>query len=294
MAAKRQNPGSRVWKFASCDGCQLSLLDCEDELLAVAGAVDIAYFPEATRGRDVEGRYDLSLVEGSITTPHDAERIREVRRRSTHAGHHRRLRHGRRHPGAAQLRRREGVHLGRLRPPRLHRDAGDLDADRRPRAGRFRAARLPDQQAPAARGRSPPSSPGASRSRRRTASASNASCKGNVCVMVAHGTPCLGPGDPCRLRRALPVLRPRLLRLLRAEGNAERAVAERPARASSAWTRRELQRVYRTFNANAAGLPRGERAPWRVRRSRSTISPASRAKARSRSWCATARSQRPS
>jgi coenzyme F420-reducing hydrogenase gamma subunit len=57
----------------------LSLLDCEDELLAVAGAVEIAHFLEATRAR-VSGPYDLSLVEGSITTPHDAERIRDVRR----------------------------------------------------------------------------------------------------------------------------------------------------------------------------------------------------------------------
>lgn len=72
------NPKLAVWKFASCDGCQLSLLDCEDELLALAGAVRIAYFPEATRAV-VEGPYDLSLVEGSITTPEDARRIREVR-----------------------------------------------------------------------------------------------------------------------------------------------------------------------------------------------------------------------
>jgi len=74
-------PKLAVWKFASCDGCQLSLLDCEDELLAVADAIDIAYFPEATSHVD-PGPYDLSLVEGSITTPHDAERIREVRARS--------------------------------------------------------------------------------------------------------------------------------------------------------------------------------------------------------------------
>jgi coenzyme F420-reducing hydrogenase gamma subunit len=70
-----------VWKFASCDGCQLSLLDCEDELLAVAGALDIAYFAEASR-RMQPGPYDLSLVEGSITTPADAERILRVRRLS--------------------------------------------------------------------------------------------------------------------------------------------------------------------------------------------------------------------
>jgi len=71
-------PKLAVWKFASCDGCQLSLLDCEDELLAVGEAVDIAYFPEVT-SRVEPGPYDLSLVEGSITTQKDAARIREVR-----------------------------------------------------------------------------------------------------------------------------------------------------------------------------------------------------------------------
>lgn len=76
-------PKLAVWKFASCDGCQLSLLDLEDELLALAGAVDIAYFREAT-SKDSEGPFDLSLIDGSITTPHDIERIRDVRRRSKH------------------------------------------------------------------------------------------------------------------------------------------------------------------------------------------------------------------
>jgi sulfhydrogenase subunit delta len=71
-------PKLAVWKFASCDGCQLSLLDCENELLAIAGAIEIAYFPEATRAV-VAGPYDVSLVEGSITTAHDVERIRQVR-----------------------------------------------------------------------------------------------------------------------------------------------------------------------------------------------------------------------
>jgi sulfhydrogenase subunit delta len=74
-----RKPKLAVWKFASCDGCQLSLLDCEDELLALAGEVEIAYFLEASSAT-VKGPYDLSLVEGSVTTAHDAERIREVRR----------------------------------------------------------------------------------------------------------------------------------------------------------------------------------------------------------------------
>jgi sulfhydrogenase subunit delta len=76
-------PRLAVWKFASCDGCQLSLLDCEEELLAIAERLDIAYFAEASR-RMLPGPYDLSLVEGSITTPHDAERIQRVRRMSRH------------------------------------------------------------------------------------------------------------------------------------------------------------------------------------------------------------------
>lgn len=75
---KGRKPRIAVLKFASCDGCQLSLLDCEDELLAVAGAVEIAYFPEATRVMGA-GPYDVALVEGSITTPHDAQRIQKVR-----------------------------------------------------------------------------------------------------------------------------------------------------------------------------------------------------------------------
>jgi sulfhydrogenase subunit delta len=78
---RRRKPKLAVWKFASCDGCQLALLDCERELLAIADALDIATFPEATRTA-LKGPYDLSLVEGSITTPHDAERIHAIRRAS--------------------------------------------------------------------------------------------------------------------------------------------------------------------------------------------------------------------
>jgi coenzyme F420-reducing hydrogenase gamma subunit len=72
-------PKVAVFKMASCDGCQLSLLDAEDDLLAVAAAVEIAYFPEATSTM-LRGPYDLGLVEGSITTHHDAERIHQIRK----------------------------------------------------------------------------------------------------------------------------------------------------------------------------------------------------------------------
>jgi sulfhydrogenase subunit delta len=74
-------PTLSVWKFAGCDGCQLSLLDCEDELLALAGEVEIAYFLEARR-QTSPGPYDVALIEGSITTPEDVERIHEIREQS--------------------------------------------------------------------------------------------------------------------------------------------------------------------------------------------------------------------
>src|SRR5512146_2277839 len=80
MAPKKKTRLS-VWKFASCDGCQLSLLDCEDELLAVTSELELAYFVEASRNM-AKGPYDLTLVDGSITTAHDIEAIKKVRQAS--------------------------------------------------------------------------------------------------------------------------------------------------------------------------------------------------------------------
>lgn len=81
MSKPKRKPRLGVFKFASCDGCQLTLLDCEDELLAVAGAVEIAYFLEAAR-RPLKGKFDLALVEGSISSPEQLEQIQDVRSRS--------------------------------------------------------------------------------------------------------------------------------------------------------------------------------------------------------------------
>ncbi len=74
-------PKLAVWKLASCDGCQLTLLDCQDELLAMAAEIDIAHFAEASSA-EAAGPYDISLVEGSVSTPQDAERIQRIRDQS--------------------------------------------------------------------------------------------------------------------------------------------------------------------------------------------------------------------
>lgn len=78
---RSRKPKLAVWKFAGCDGCQLTLLDCEDELLAIAGQVEFAHFLELSRAV-VRGPYDLSIIEGSITTPRHVDLIQRIRRQS--------------------------------------------------------------------------------------------------------------------------------------------------------------------------------------------------------------------
>ena len=204
MACERR-PRLAVWKFASCDGCQLSLLDCEDELLAVAGAVEIAYFPEATSAV-VPGPYDLSLVEGSITTAHDAERIQEMRRAVAASGHHRRLRHLGRHPGPAQFRatcrntsRRSTPRPStstRWPPPRRFRAHVKVDFELRGCPINKAAAARGDQRLPgrAQAGASP-----------RTACAWSASGAAKSASWW-HGHALPGAGDACGLRRDMPGL----------------------------------------------------------------------------------------
>jgi sulfhydrogenase subunit delta len=187
----RKKPKLAVWKFASCDGCQLSLLDLEDELLEVADALDIAYFPEASR-RTVKGPYDLSLVEGSITTPRDAQRIRDVRRQSKFlvtigacatAG------------GIQALRNFRGV-KDFISQVYAHPDYIDTLATSTPVADHvqvdFELHGCPINKYQLLEVIT------AFLAGRRPGIASESVCMeckraGNVCVLVAHGTPCLGP-----------------------------------------------------------------------------------------------------
>lgn len=180
-----------VWKFASCDGCQLSLLDCEDELLAVAGQIDIAYFPEAS-SQMIDGPYDLSLVEGSITTPGDAERIQRVRAQSTTlitigacatSGGIQALRNGRDVDEFIDIVYAHPEFISTLDTSTAIADHVEVDFELRGcpiDRGQLvevivaylsgRPARIPT-----------------------TSVCVDCKARGNPCVMVAHGTPCLGP-----------------------------------------------------------------------------------------------------
>ena len=182
-------PTLAVWKFASCDGCQLTLLNCEDELLAIAGAIQIANFTEASR-QVLPGPYDVSIVEGSITTPSDAARIREVREKSRFlitigacatAGGVQALRNFRDDLAPVVYASPQYIDSLRTSTPIAEHVHVDFELRGCPIDKRqlieviaaFLAGRRPNVRAHSV----------------------CVECKraGRVCVMVAHGTPCLGP-----------------------------------------------------------------------------------------------------
>jgi sulfhydrogenase subunit delta len=184
-----RKPTLAVWKFASCDGCQLTLLNCEDELLAIAGALQIASFTEAS-SEVHPGPYDISIVEGSITTPGDAARIRAVRDQSRFL-----ITIGAcATAGGVQALRNFGADLA----PVVYASPEYIDtlrtstpiADHVPVDFELRGCPIDKRQlleviAAFLAGRRP-NVPGHSVCME---------CKraGRVCVTVAHGTPCLGP-----------------------------------------------------------------------------------------------------
>jgi coenzyme F420-reducing hydrogenase gamma subunit len=248
VAAKKGRPRLAVWKFASCDGCQLSLLDCEDELLTIAAEMEIAYFMEATRG-EIKGRYDLSLVEGSITTAHDIERILEVRRRSrtlvtigacATAGGIQALRNFAdvQEYAAYVYARPDYIRTLATSTAIAHHVPVDFELQGCP----INKRQLLEVISAFLAGRRPVTPP--------HSVCIECKLKGNVCVLVAHGTPCLGPVTHAGCWALCPTYdrgcygcygpmetpnTPSLSRWFAGLGMDERA----------------LQRIYRTFNANA-------------------------------------------
>jgi coenzyme F420-reducing hydrogenase gamma subunit len=241
-------PKLAVWKFASCDGCQLTLLDCEDELLALAGEVELAYFVEATSG-NVDGPYDLSLVEGSITTADDAERIQRVRSESkalvtigacATAG------------GVQALRNfgdvEEFTRVVYASPEYISTlatstpIAAHVRVDFELRGCPIDKRQLLEVLTAFLHGRRPEIS-----------SASVCTeCKrrGNVCVMVAHGTPCLGPVTHAGCGALCPTYNRGCYGCFGPMETPNAASLTRQLKVLGV-TERGVERVFSTFNANA-------------------------------------------
>jgi sulfhydrogenase subunit delta len=78
MNQQTAKPRLAVHKFSSCDGCQVVLINQGEILLALAERVEIVHFAEAGPV-DETAEVDIALVEGSISTPHEIERIERIR-----------------------------------------------------------------------------------------------------------------------------------------------------------------------------------------------------------------------
>lgn len=241
-------PKMAVWKFASCDGCQLTLLNCEDELLPIAGEVEIVYFREATRA-DGKGPYDLSLVDGSITTPRDAAAIQEIRKKSKYlvsigacatAGGIQALRNFRDVKEFVSMVYATPAYIDTLE--KSTPIAAHVRVDYELRGCPINKNQLIEVIRAYLQGRKP-------------VIPSHSVCidckrKGNVCVMVAHGTPCLGPVT----HTGCGVLCPSYNR--GCYGCFGPMETPNTASLSEGWRRlgtneADLLRVYRNFNADA-------------------------------------------
>ena len=133
-------PTIAVHKFSSCDGCQLAFLNAGEDLLELAGLVDIKHFLEAGGLADEDAEVDIAFVEGSMSTAEEVERISARARQQQDGRHAGRLCNGRRPAGTAQPRRpQRRLEAGGVRPTGVHRHAGTRRTDRRPCQGRLRA-----------------------------------------------------------------------------------------------------------------------------------------------------------
>src|SRR3989338_294411 len=73
-------PKVGFFSFTSCEGCQLVVLSMADKLLDLLGAFEVVNFREASsyKGED----YEIAIVEGAVSTVHEIDELREIRRRA--------------------------------------------------------------------------------------------------------------------------------------------------------------------------------------------------------------------
>jgi sulfhydrogenase subunit delta len=246
---EQHRPKLAVWKFASCDGCQLTLLDCQEELLTLAAEVQIAHFTEASSA-DIAGPYDVSLVEGSVTTPQDAARIGEIRAASgtlvtigacATAG------------GIQALRNfadvAEFTSVVYARPEYISTLATSTAiAEHVPVDFELRGCPIDRRQllellTALLAGRKP-------------AIPAHSVCyeckqRGNVCVMVAHGTPCLGPVTQAGCGAICPAFSRGCYGCFGPTANPDTASLTARLR-QLGMTGAEVNRIFSTFNSAAA------------------------------------------
>jgi coenzyme F420-reducing hydrogenase gamma subunit len=235
----------------------LSLLDCEDELLAVSAAIEIAYFPEASRAM-LKGPYDLSLVEGSITTPHDAERIRKVRAASRYlvtigacatAGGIQALRNFRDVKEFTAIVYARPEYIDTLETSTAIAEHVRVDFELR--GCPINKHQLLEVISALLRGRRPNVQP--------HSVCTECKRRGTVCVVVAHGQPCLGPVTHAGCGAICPSYN-RGCYGCYGPKETPNTVSLSNRLAALGASDIDLLRLYRTFNANADAFRQESRA----------------------------------
>ena len=75
-----KRPRVALFELASCAGCQLQILNCEDELVDILSLVDMVYFKEAMT--ETSDDYDIALIEGAVTRPADVDKLHRIREKA--------------------------------------------------------------------------------------------------------------------------------------------------------------------------------------------------------------------
>lgn len=73
-------PRVAIFDFACCEGCQLQIVNMEEEILDLLTLVQPVEWREAMSDQSEE--YDIAIVEGSITRPGDEEKLKTIRARA--------------------------------------------------------------------------------------------------------------------------------------------------------------------------------------------------------------------
>jgi sulfhydrogenase subunit delta len=73
-------PRIAIFDFACCEGCQLQIVNLEEEILSLLGAADVVEWREAMSEKSDE--YDIAIIEGSLTRPEDEDRLKAIRSRA--------------------------------------------------------------------------------------------------------------------------------------------------------------------------------------------------------------------
>lgn len=78
---ENRKPRVAVHKFSSCDGCQLAFINAGTDLVRLYDLVEMVHFAEAGQ-LDEDAEVDVAFIEGSVSTPHEVERLQRIRKRS--------------------------------------------------------------------------------------------------------------------------------------------------------------------------------------------------------------------